>query len=702
MSGVFIFNKETILEYQGTERTSIRHFLKVLARDMEEVFLEKYEGGKTTILFLLDESNPENLEPEQFKVEFSEDLTQMKLSARDELGIIYGILRISETWLGVDKFWFWNDCEPPVKSMVPVEPVDYLSHVSKTKFRGWFINDEVLISTWRSNGSNREVWEMVFEALLRCNGNMVIPGTDIENPVYKKMASEMGLWITHHHAEPLGARMFSRVFPDKKASYTENKELFQQLWREAIREQKDNKVIWNIGFRGQGDRPFWVDDPAFDTDEKRGALISEIIRDQYDMIDEVQKNPICCVNLYGEITELYKQGLLEFPEGVIKVWADSGYGKMVSRRQGSHNPRVPSIASRQDQGPHGIYYHVTFYDLQASNHLTMLPNTPEFVKDELTRAFDHEMSEFLIVNCGNIRPHLYFLDFVSELWTKGDVDEEDFLSGFVSRYYPSHSAEMSKYTKAFFDAVIPYGNFEDERAGEQFYHFTIRNLAKQWIVSQGSEPAKNLFWATGEAGLKEQFDWFQTKAADRLPQWEELASEFQALAGDAQDEEQKRIRNQLHIQVLIHKNGCKALHRFTQAFERFRAEDHLGAYLLVNDALNEIRESLIMMQEPTDAKWEGFYENDCLTNVSLTEYVLETVRRNLRMLGDGPAFYQWEKQYLTSAGERAVMLLTNKTKQLMDDQLAEKLEKSMEQTYSGETNPQSINKKKAETSPASR
>ena len=54
-------------------------------------------------------------------------------------------------------------------------------------------------------GSGR-AWRMVFEALLRLGGNMVIPGTDRNAHRYRKLASDMGLAITHHHAEPLGQR----------------------------------------------------------------------------------------------------------------------------------------------------------------------------------------------------------------------------------------------------------------------------------------------------------------------------------------------------------------------------------------------------------------------------------------------------------------------------------------------------------------
>ena len=49
---------------------------------------------------------------------------------------------------------------------------------------------------------------------------------------------------------------------------------------DAVREQMHRKVIWNLGFRGQGDTPFWENDPQYDTPQKRGALISRIMEEQ--------------------------------------------------------------------------------------------------------------------------------------------------------------------------------------------------------------------------------------------------------------------------------------------------------------------------------------------------------------------------------------------------------------------------------------
>ena len=59
--------------------------------------------------------------------------------------------------------------------------------------------------------------------------------------------------------------MFARAYPGLEASYDVHGEKFRKLWEEGIGDQKDLNVVWNLGFRGQGDRPFWDDDPAYDT-----------------------------------------------------------------------------------------------------------------------------------------------------------------------------------------------------------------------------------------------------------------------------------------------------------------------------------------------------------------------------------------------------------------------------------------------------
>ena len=144
---------------------------------------------------------------------------------------------------------------------------------------------------------------------------------------------------------------------------------------------KRQHVIWTLGFRGQGDCPFWESkgEEEFDTPQKRGRLISDLIELQRQIVCRHVEKPVFCTNLYGEVMELYNDGFISLHPDIIKVWADNGYGKMCTRRQGNHGARVPSLPAKGDTGSHGVYYHISFHDLQAASHMTTLPNTVEDV-----------------------------------------------------------------------------------------------------------------------------------------------------------------------------------------------------------------------------------------------------------------------------------------------------------------------------------
>ncbi|MBE5832730.1 MAG: hypothetical protein E7306_13455, partial [Butyrivibrio sp.] len=376
------------------KETPVQKAVEALKRDIKNTGSECAEPGLEIKLVL---TNPNlvanNAASETFTIDRSPG--ELTITSGSSLGLIYGIYHISRIFLNVQPFWFWNEQEF-VKEREHEVPKDYHyeSRPAKVRFRGWFINDEVLFDGWREKVGENFPWEMAFEALLRCGGNMTIPGTDHNSHKYKKLANSYGLWITHHHAEPLGAQMFARAYPDLEASFDKHPDLFRKLWKQAIEDQKDCHVIWNLGFRGQGDRPFWADDPTYDTPQARGKLMSDLILEQYKLVKEADECAVCCTNLYGETMELYRDGYLTFPEDVIKIWADNGFGKMVSRRQNNHNPRVYALPKDGDNSAHGIYYHASFYDLQAAAMMTMLPNSAEFVVKELADVYAHNVNDF--------------------------------------------------------------------------------------------------------------------------------------------------------------------------------------------------------------------------------------------------------------------------------------------------------------------
>lgn len=608
------------------------------------------------------------LEPEKFSVCVSRG--RLVILASEERGFIYGLYHISKELLGIQEFWFWNDQKiVPQKEYVIPKGYSYDSQGFAVRYRGWFVNDEVLLHTWSVNRRTREPWEMVFETLLRCGGNMVIPGTDKNSRRYAGLASDMGLIITHHHAEPLGAEMFARAYPDLTPSYSEYPKKFEQLWKEAVERQKDCEVIWNLGFRGQGDTPFWENDPRYQTEESRGALMGKLIRKQYDLVKQYCPQAVCSTNLYGETMELYQKGYLALPEDVIKIWADNGYGKMVTRRQENHNPRIPSLPPLGSRGRHGVYYHVSFYDLQAANHMTMLPNPPEFVKSELFAVLEHGAKDYWIINCSNVKPHVYYLDFIAKFWRDGTVDIPAHMEQYVKTYYgDKHTEEIADSMKAYWKYALPYGTHEDERAGEQFSNHVARMLISQYMRG-AAERCENLIWAAGMGTLEGQIKWYQKLCEKAASHYERYLLQCQRVSTELEGESKRLYEDTILLQAKIHFFCYEGAAKVNGSLLCGLAGDYQRAFYLAGKARGAYLQANASMRACEHGKWHDFYKNECLTDMKQTAWVLEGLMSYLRNLGDGPHYYQWQRDFLYAEEDRRVMLVMNMENHIKDDEM---------------------------------
>lgn len=681
-------NRDTVYVIGAEPTAAVGHVWRLLQRDHEMVFgvPPRSESGSGTASVTVRYAEPRDRCPEWpeaycFRYMESPEGCSLHIAARDELGLIYGMLHYSREVLGVEPFWYWADLPPERRELIAVAAEDYDAPRPKVRYRGWFVNDEVCLIGWKDEyPPTREVWLPVFEALLRCGGNMVIPGTDLpKTGVHAELAAEMGLWVTHHHAEPLGAEMFLRAYPGKNASYREHPELFERLWREAIDKQKKDRIVWVLSFRGQGDKPFWENDPEFDTPESRGALISSVVRKQYDMVREAVAEPACCMALYGEIAELYKAGHIEVPDGVIKVWADNGYGKMVSRRHGNLNLRVPALPQAGDAGKHGVYYHVTFHDLQASNHLTLFPSPPELIAAELGAAFEAGASEYVLLNCGNIRPHLCTLDLVAELWQDGGADPKAQLDRYVRRMFgdggeQGEAQAVAGLFRSYFDSTIAYGPHPDDRAGDEFYHHPAREIVGHWLRGAAARTNARLLWATGDLPFPEQVDWFARKGAGAIAAWERLERRIIEAADRLPEAAGGRLRDQLLLPVRLHLTGCRGLAELGRAFEAYRNADYALAFVYASRAHRSYAEGLQALRGAEHGKWANFYRADWLTNISNTVEHMDTLRRYLRLHGDSPDMFLWYKIYLMPETEKHIYLENTHRNPLSDDRLALALE----------------------------
>lgn len=595
---------------------------------------------------------------------------ELIVEASEDFGFIYGLYAISREILGIHNFWFWNDQAIVAEDFKEVDRAYTVqSKPFAVRLRGWFINDEVLLHTWKVERRKEGPWEMALEALLRCGGNMVIPGTDKNSRINRKLVFKRGLYLTHHHAEPLGAEMFARAYPGIVPSYDQNSEKYQKLWREAIEEQKGQKVVWNIGFRGQGDVPFWENDPAYDTPKARGELISQLIRLQYAMVKEADPDALCCTNLYGEIMELYQDGWLNLPEDLIYIWADNGFGKMVTRRQENHNPRIPAMPEEGAGGRHGIYYHVSFYDLQAANHITMLPNPPTLIKRELDEVQKRGMGDYWLINCSNIKPHVYYLDFLSVLWREGDADIDRHMDDYIAAYYgKAHKEEIKGCFREYFAAALFYGPNEDDRAGEQFANHVCRMLISQYMRDK-DRAAENLLWATKADTLRGQIAWYQEKCRCGKAGSQGLLRKCEqtkvVLSGAEKELFEDSVLLQAKIYDYCYTGACLVTEGLLAALE----EDYQKAFYLAGKGRKAYLAANQAMRSREHGKWNGFYENECLTDIKQTAWVIEGLMSYLRNLGDGPHYYQWQRDFLYAEEDRRVMLVMTMENHLRDEEL---------------------------------
>lgn len=649
---VFTFSRNTIVSVTGDliYDNPVMYFVLVLERDRDKVFAES-DLPASTIVLLPDQMDT----PEQFRIIVVKNCIEIR--AGDDLGFIYGILYLSEHYLGVRPFWFYMDQEIRQREYAEIPIISYASEPFPVRYRGWFINDEVLMMQWKYNENGVDGWKIALETLLRCGGNMVIPGTDEMSRKNRRLAADMGVWITHHHAEPLGAEMFVRAYPGVSPDYLQHRELFHRLWEEAVIEQKDNHVVWNLCFRGQGDMPFWANDKTgrFDTPKARGRLIGDVIKKQCELVKKHVENPVFCTNLYGEIMELYEQGYLDLPQDIIKVRADNGYGKMVTRRQNNHNPRISSMPVPEEKSPQGIYYHVSFYDLQAANHITMLPNSVEFVDKELGQVLKNGGNAFWVVNCSNIRPHVYYLDAVRKKWLGRSVSDENHSKEFATDYFAGNRKVAECYL-AYPKVMIPYGTHEDEHMGEQYYTENIRVLVNRFFVDK-ERRAENLRWIAEDDCLKNQIQTICAPCQKGLSGLQELAARCESVSQSLEGDRRRLFDATIYLQVKIHAYCAEGVTLFGQAYEAYIEGEYEKAFLNFGDSAACFDRADEAMKQAEYGVWKDFYKNDCLADVRYTGNMIRKIMGVMRELGDSVYHDRWQRKYGSAKENQDVILL---------------------------------------------
>ena len=392
---------------------------------------------------------------------------------------VYGFCRIA---LGVDPLYRWTGLHPARQKQILLTDIDQTIGSPTFKFRGWFLNAGHLIRWNMGHGPEvdlqrkygrragqfgisgcfgREMGEMILEAALRSDMNMIIPLSylDLDDPDEKAVADlcrEFGIFLTHHHQEPVGANL--RVWdtfweshnePVPEMSFYKNPEKFEVWWKHYVELWSEYpRVVWVIGHRGPGDRPFWFkDEYCPDTMNAHGKVVSDAMEMQLGLLKEVcGDQPIhYTATLWQDGSPLHASGVLRFPPGTMVVMADHG-SKQMMREDFYQNPRHKELT-------YGVYYHVCY---GPGGPIWAQGNSPDRMWYAISQVIEKGDTALALLNVGNIRPYLPGLAAWSHLTTHAeDFEPEAFLRNWCTeKFGPEHSEEIVECYNTFFASFI--------------------------------------------------------------------------------------------------------------------------------------------------------------------------------------------------------------------------------------------------------
>jgi hypothetical protein len=622
-----------------------------LAADLHAVFGTRTEivhrledASRTTIAVAASPDFPHGVRaasltsPESFSISVQTVLWNAKdyhlvlLAGADMRGTIYAIYQFSEEYLGVDPLYYWTDKPPLHRDSIALPALLNEPFPSPVfTYRGFFINDEDLLTGWApgeakdKTGISLDVWNRIYETILRLKGNMVAPGTWIfPNEPQVRLAAKRGLIITQHHAIPLGLNV-ARWPKNVPYNYSEHPEILQRAWKNAVNSYlPDQEVLWTVGLRGLSDVTYASMDPSVrDNNKALGALITKAIADQMQIVRSVHPDAQFVTNLWQEGARLVQQGVLTIPPEVGIVWADDGYGRL------------------QDHGAvsagQGIYDHVAMMNGRANQLTEMVPVERSF--SEIGRYIKAGATKYFLVNTSDIRPvSMSIRAVMNAVWKgvpSGDKNAGEFYHAWATEEFGRQSA--AKLAKLYEDYFSAPAHFDPAREyGDQLYHTEARRMLLTYMIdsplyalpSQAPkwEPARILDDApmTGPDRLTGR-EWLDRTAAREVQQCGEAEQRWdavwkQALAIEPQIPPERRnfYREQVLAMIAINRESNQILFLVSKAVREAEKGEKAQAHKDIEQALEAFDE----IQRAEDAaeygKWKNWYRGDWLTGIYRT------------------------------------------------------------------------------------
>lgn len=559
------------------------------------------------------------------------------LSGADMRGTIYAVYQFSEKYLGIDPMYYWTDHQPARRISIAL-PASLNETYPPPVFtyRGFFINDEDLLTGWApgeekdKTGVLLEVWNKIFETILRLKGNMVAPGTWIfpDDPQVR-LAAKRGLIVAQHHAIPLGMNV-ARWPKDVPYNYSEHPEILERAWKNAATSYLPNQeVLWTVGLRGLSDVTYASMDPSVrDNNKALGALISKAIADQMQIVRSVRPDAKFVTNLWQEGAKLVQQGDLKIPAEVSTVWADDGYGYLQDHGE---------VSAGQ-----GIYDHVAMMNGRSNQLTEMVPVERSY--SEIGRYVKAGATRYFLVNTSDIRPVTMSIRAVMGAVWKGvptgpDAEEEFYRQWSKEQFGEKAAGKLAEFYKGYFNAPAHFGEPLHEY-GDQLYHTEVRRMLLSYMIDSPlyAIPSQAPKWSsarildgfglppnrvTGKEWLSQTIAKEIQQCGDARPRWDavwEKALAFEPLVPIARRD---FYREQVLAMIVINRESNRILFLISKAIQDAEGGNKAQAHQEIDQALASFDQIQRAEKAAEYGKWKNWYRGDWLTGVYRTRQLVE-------------------------------------------------------------------------------
>ncbi len=376
----------------------------------------------------------------------------------DKRGAAYGVFELSQQ-MGVSPWYWWADVPVKKKPEVFLKKGAHLYGPPSVKYRGIFINDEApAFSGWtkeKFGGVNHNVYEKMFELILRMKGNFLWPAMwgnafnddDKLNPV---LANQYGIVMSTSHHEPmLRAQQEWKRYGKGEWNYATNDTILRNFWRKGIENMGNHESIVTVGMRGDGDKPM--------TQGSNVELLERIVADQRKIIADVTCKPASATPqvwaLYKEVQDYYDKGM-RVPDDVTLLLCDDNWGDI---------RKLPKSSEKNRPGGYGIYYHFDYVG-GPRNYKWLNTNSIPRVWEQMHLAYEYGVDRIWVVNVGDLKPMEYPIDFFLDYaW-----DTKKWNANNLGQYTKHWAAEQfgDSHATAIADIVSKYTSYNARRKPE--------------------------------------------------------------------------------------------------------------------------------------------------------------------------------------------------------------------------------------------